>query len=665
MLDDRIPTGTLLVDDDDRIARPIPVVDTSVAAPGWAVSALFTPPVRLGWRYRAPNPREESPDLLNPPQSQYDAQLARGRRLFNVGVGSVVVAAIFLLLLFGSGDGAGRVFLLILYAVGLYQLGRWAFEIPPREARAIMAIFVIAVLFASFLLQSFPPLQIPLDLLILFGLPAMVVLHGMNVTSTAEAMRGEHDAQIAAWRREIEAFNRAEEQRWQRELATQWMPVQLRPSARVLTVFGGSALGWSSLLATLGTSVLAEGGRMTVLDLSERAITDELATLARQRGLSVRTTVVPDELDQESLLGGIAPDALAHLLVEVLHARDDKVVLKENARDLRILSAVCTNLSRPVTVPRIQEGLRALRLQRAPASARTLSNDEYEVISKTFGDEERDELRGRIIDIDHQLTLFSNLAAPGDREDHETTEYNLHVFTMPRRNEILENEYLVDLLFQLLLRQFRHDEPDRDGSDVFVIVGADRVSSRGLNALTDAAEREAVRLVYLFKRLTKEGQDVLGLGGGYAAFMKLGNHEDARIASEYIGKDFKFVMNQVTRGTGTSTTETTGTSITESDTRGTSAPPGLLGAFRRTRQDSHTRSWTDSRSLAEGTSENESTSEGRVQEAIVEPHQLQQLPETGLFYVEMTDNRRIVRSFIDCSPEVVGRPGVSQQPLEL
>lgn len=648
--------------DDDRIMDASFTPDTT-AAPPWVVSALFAPPLRLGWHFRSPRPKVLSSDRDNAPVSQYDVQLARGRRMFNIGIASVVVAALVLLLLINNSGGASAYLLIVIYAVGLYRLGRWAFEIPVQEGRAIAGVFTVAFLFATFLLQSFPLLQIPLALLLVFGLPAAVVIHAMNLTSTAEALRTEHDTQIAAWRRRIEAFERDEELRWQKEQASQWLSVQLSPSARVLTIFGGSAPGWGSMLTTFGASALAVGGRLTILDLSERGTTNELCAMAHQRGSHVRVSEMPGGLNHAGLLGGLAPLALANLLADVLHARDDRPAREEKARDRKILSTVCTNLGSPVTLPRVQAGLRALRLLRATGDVQPLSDDEFDRISAAFSDDERTELSKRVIDIDHQLDSFLGLASQlGENESVTPDAYDLHVLTIARENESLDNEYFVDLLFQLLLRQFRHGEPERDSPDIFLIAGADRLSSRDLETMARFAERESVKLVYLFERLTKDGQSILGVGG-YAAFMKLGNHEDAKIACDYIGKDFKFVVNQITKGTSTGTTETTGTSYTEGDTTGTSTPPGLMGPFRRTRSRSRSRSWTDSRSTAESVTDSESTAEGRVEELLVQPHEIQQLSDTSLFYVEMAGHRRV--AFVDCSPEIVGQPGVAQQPLEL
>ena len=91
-----------------------------------------------------------------------------------------------------------------------------------------------------------------------------------------------------------------------------------------------------------------------------------------------------------------------------------------------------------------------------------------------------------------------------------------------------------------------------------IVAGADEITRPHLERLSDACERRGVPLTLMFRHLREDSLQLLG--GGTAAFMRLGNHAEAEQAASYIGRRHTFVLSQRTVTRGGSHTATRGTS---------------------------------------------------------------------------------------------------------
>ena len=80
-----------------------------------------------------------------------------------------------------------------------------------------------------------------------------------------------------------------------------------------------------------------------------------------------------------------------------------------------------------------------------------------------------------------------------------------------------------------------------DPAPAVIIVGADEISRPHLERLAGACERRGVPLTLLFRHLRDTGLGMLG--GGSAAFMRLGHHAEAEQAAAYIGRQHQFVLS--------------------------------------------------------------------------------------------------------------------------
>src|SRR5258708_5537763 len=168
------------------------------------------------------------------------------------------------------------------------------------------------------------------------------------------------------------------------------------------------------------------------------------------------------------------------------------------------------------------------------------------------------------------------------------------------------------------------------------------------------------------------------LGGGAAAFMRLGHHGEAEQAAAYIGRQHRFVLSNVTASLGGSDThtltETEGQTVTDAIHVGGQA--GWKDAIGRrgvrnagheesrghSRSRSVARNWSTARSWAESTNWSNAAASQRVYEYAVEPAVLQNLPDQALLLVTRGSGGPVLTS-VECDPSIVTLPRVSSAPL--
>jgi len=228
-----------------------------------------------------------------------------------------------------------------------------------------------------------------------------------------------------------------------------------------------------------------------------------------------------------------------------------------------------------------------------------------------------------------------------------------------------------------------------------IVLGAERLREDVLDRLTDACETTRSGLVLAYRSVPAPVRQRIGRGNAAVAFMRLGNAEEAKAASEQIGAEHRFVVSQLTETVGTSVTDTVGASYTStvgdsastaastsdnastSDGTGSSATGGGVlpfGAGRsRSAQAGTSRGTSDSVSLTEGittstawglstsraTGDSESLARSlqRSRELLVEPSELQRLPVTAMIVsYAAAGGRRVLLA--DANP-AIGGLGVS------
>src|SRR5579875_2249115 len=279
----------------------------------------------------------------------------------------------------------------------------------------------------------------------------------------------------------------------------------------------------------------------------------------------------------------------------------------------------------------------------------------------------------------------------------------LRVVCTDRRAGVFGNKVLGTYVVTALTHVLRQSPPGRPWQHTLLLAGADKLRGEVLDRLCDACEATRTGLLLAYRSIPDHVRERLGRGNAAVAFMRLGNAADARIASEQIGTEHRFVISQFTDTVGTSVTDTAGGSYTStvgtadslstatsvSETSGRSqgrshsheAGVGAFGpsAWSRSRDSNSSAGTTDSESLTAGitastawglsTTQSAGTSESlarttqRSREFLVEQHELQQLPPSAMIVTYAgPDGRHVVVA--DANPGIFGLPTATLLSLD-
>ncbi len=499
----------------------------------------------------------------------------------------------------------------------------------------------------------------PSNLIVIIAIGLAVMLGGAylswsNSRALEDGPQRERERQLrryeqacALWEEYRERFDAAERERVSGYL--EWGAALLPPTARRVDVVGGTVWGWEALLTVMGASMLRSRGAMTLVDFSGEAACHELVWLARAASVDVTAVRLPDQLGETTLLSEVEAQGLVDGLVEAMHGDAPAGRRADRAQDDRILSTVCRALGEDVTIHRIAAAIGVLLDE--PGDFPELSATEREHIAGSlFSDEFRRQVHPNLRRIESHLYPLRELLAATDPESirHDLGRPGLTCLVYQNAAYNVREELLKELVFQGLIQRLASPEPF---VGPLVVAGADDLSHRHIERLTDLCVRRGVRLVLMFRHLRDSA--VRAVGSDVVVFMRLDNHEEAARAADFIGRQHRLVLSQLTRTLGGSQTHSRGTGIGFSD------QTSHAGWIRHV---STGRSWTHTRTVADSLNWNESQSEQRVYEYVVEPRSLQDLPDYALIEVTQGTGGLSVRS-VECNPDIVSLPRVTTGPL--
>ncbi|GAA3232826.1 hypothetical protein ACFO1B_21240 [Dactylosporangium siamense] len=433
----------------------------------------------------------------------------------------------------------------------------------------------------------------------------------------------------------------------------EWGAATPSPGTRRVDIFGGTSWGWEALLTVFGGSLLSTHGSMVVVDFSGETLCAELTDLARQTGSSVDMRHIPSQLAEVDLLAGLGKQQLIDSLVEAMHGDATTGSRADRVQDSMLLHEICEELGGTVTIGRIIGGLRVLT-DRSGTPALTL--EEADRIRDSMPDETRRQLHGNVRRIEAFLRPLEAMGTAVPMAKPATVT----VLATDRDGRSAQNELLKDLVVQWLTRWVGMGQT-KIGS--LIVIGADEIDHRHIEKLGTICERQGTRLVTMFEHLREAS--LHAIGGGEVAFMRLANHDEARQAAEFIGKQHKFVLSQLTRTLGGNEThsvaDTEGESTSESRTDGYTSG---RNQYSRSRSRSWTKTvnWSQTVTNAEGTTWSDAASAQRVYEYTVEPRVLQDLPDYAMLLVKSHDRGSTLQA-VECDPAIVTLPRLSMQPL--
>jgi hypothetical protein len=633
------------------------------------LAPIFSGPVRWGFEFAPPAAVQLSPERDHPPARREVATVSAAT---DAGVDQVTTTlfaaaaiSLVLVIIVFAAHVSGLYFVIGLAAAGVSVWATVALRAKTKRLVAqpgFLRIYRLAVL-SLFV----PPVGLVVQAMLARSNPLLRQVQVPEPKDLAAA-QGEHERAVADWQRRISEFEQSEHKRMNE--ADCWFPVVPSPGSHLICAFGGSSLTWAFAVGTLGASMLGSGRRVFIVDVSRRRSVDGLWELARRDGYPVYPESPPSDTPMLPPLEGTTWESLTTLLSEVSHSaqRDAAVSRRERQEDRSVLREVagCLDQHAPVSITRLEAALHLVGSAGAPQGDSILSDEEYDRLSVLYNDVQRQHggVMERVTRLERMLRGLHVLEkTAGDwskAAGGSDSAASLRVASIDKRADELDSEILSDLFFQLLLHAMR------DGTvaaDFLILVGADRVSRNSLETLSTYAEREQIPTLLFFEHLRDDAVQVIGGGGAAAVFFALANHHEAQEASNFIGNEYKWIESQRTRAYSESVTRSRGTekseNVSESHTRGFS---GMDSMFHRTEE--HGQSWGESLSEAIAKSEEYSSSEQRVREAVIEPEVLMGLPVTGMICVEVQPDGRRVAANVDCHPKINYIPRVSKKPRE-
>jgi hypothetical protein len=481
-----------------------------------------------------------------------------------------------------------------------------------------------------------------------------------------------------------------------------WYPVALPDGIDRVDVAGGTLAGWSALLTMVAAARLATGGEVTVVDLSEGAVASDLVALAGDMGIRPLVWVLPGDLPRLDLGVGMPAEPLADVLAVTASAGQAAGGGPDPAGDHAIVERVIGALGEGAGIASVTAGLRALAQvgdPRQDVGAGLLTTSQLERVDGLFGRTAAD----RVV-IERALALEARLRALAGLGSEPVTlpRSALRVIALDRSGATFGNTMLGTYVTVSLTHLLRQAPPGRPWRHTLCLAGADKLRGDVLDRLCDACESTRTGLVLAYRSIPAQVRERLGRGNAAVAFMRLGNAEDAKVASEQIGTEHRFVLSQLTDTVGASITGTSGWSYTS--TVGTADSVSVSASTSRTtgrsRGRGHTRadvapfgqrtgSGSREVSASHGTSDSESVTEGinastswgwststaiganeslartaqRSREFLVEPHQLQQLPPSAVIVSYSSPGGRQV-VLADANPAILALPTVSTLSMD-
>ena len=188
-----------------------------------------------------------------------------------------------------------------------------------------------------------------------------------------------------------------------------------------------------------------------------------------------------------------------------------------------------------------------------------VSEAEAEAVTGLYGRAAAD----RVI-IERALMLEARLRPLTDlgRDPVPLPPSRLRVVAMDRASRMASSQVIGGYVTAALTHLLRRQPRGQGWRHTLLLCGAERLRGDVLDRLSDACEFSGTGLVLTYRSLAPHVRDRLGRGNAAVAFMRLGNAEDARVASEQIGTEHRFVVAQLTDTVGTSLTDTAGDAYT-------------------------------------------------------------------------------------------------------
>ncbi|MEU4331251.1 hypothetical protein [Nonomuraea dietziae] len=477
-----------------------------------------------------------------------------------------------------------------------------------------------------------------------------------------DRVRQERDKELfRAQEEHAERYREWQELKDRHDRQLTWYAVAVPDEIDRVDVAGGTLPGWSALVTLLGATRLYSGGHLTVLDLSEGAIAKDLIELARRGGDDPLVWVLPVDLPKLDLGATLKPEAFADVLAHVVSVSEEHRTTRDLSFDNAILERVLDVLGENATIAQVTAALRALAQVGDPRDDLRyglITAEQLERIGTMFGRGVSDRVViERAWALESQLRKLETLGTEAVR----LPPARLRVVSMDRQAGVFGNRVLGTYVATALTHILRQSPAsDRPWYHTIIVAGADKLRGDVLDRLMDACETSRTGLVLTYRSLTPTVRERLGRGHAAVAFMRLGNAEDARVASEHVGTEHRLELAQLTETISASVAGLNGTPYTSTIDQVEEGVEERADSGTDLKEDiTESTEWGRT---ADKIGEKERVLQ-RSREFLVEPHQLQQLPTTSVIVTDATAEGRRVR-LADANPAILTFPRTTLGELE-
>lgn len=397
---------------------------------------------------------------------------------------------------------------------------------------------------------------------VIVGLIACGVIIGITgwaIWQGEQAIRIRRRAERARQAREVERLEQRRteaedtylvaQRNWQKrreayETQREWHPVTVPSGVDRLDIAGGTLAGWAAAVTMMGSARLAAGSQVTVVDLSEGAVAQDLLSLSTDEPL---VWVLPADLPRVDLNTRLTAAALADVLSVVVTATETESTVRDQSIDNSILERIINVLGDDAKIPQITAALRSLAQVGDPRDdlrAGLLTDDQLDRISTLFGRTAADRVvLERAWALESQLRKLEALGS----DPVNLPPARLRVMSLDRRAGVLDNKVIGTYVVTALTHILRAGPAGGGGWDHTVFLcGAEKLRGDVLDRLIDACETAGAGLVLMYRTIPPHVRERLGRGHAAVGFMRLGNADDAAIAATYLGTEPRLLVAEIT-----------------------------------------------------------------------------------------------------------------------
>ncbi|WP_234401656.1 hypothetical protein, partial [Thermobifida halotolerans] len=374
----------------------------------------------------------------------------------------------------------------------------------------------------------------------------------------------EHAARYTEWQHRRRVY----------EAQPRWHAVEVSEDTHRVVAVGGAEIGWSALLTTVGAALIRDGGDLTVVDLSGRAVAGQFVALTQRCGLIPRVWVLPADLPRMKLGANLNTRRRAAILAATVRAVDPG---GDVDADRGVLERIFAVLGGDAEIVRVVAALGWLGLPgeddaRDDPALALLTGREREELREAFADDPA--AAERACALRRALLPFEGLGIRAEQEPYAQVKI---IATDRSAGEFAERAYgtyTAESLSTLLELRAARSGPGRPWTRMIVLCGADALPEWAVRRLTDAAARLATGVVLLYRRAGENALAQLRAEGVLPVVMRQPDADSAAAVADFLGADRRVRLHPLTEIVGAALDGTTADGYTtDTSQRVTAASP--------------------------------------------------------------------------------------------